>query len=299
MTTANPPTLFAVIIPHKDDVKRLQVCLDALVHNSRNTDVLRRGEVIVVDNNSEADLTGTIAKYPEVRFVSELEPGAAMARNRGVRETNADRIFFLDCDCVPDDSWLETAMLAIEDAEIVGGFIETFDETEPPRTGAQAFETVFAFRQKFYVEQKSFSVTANLLTWREIFTSVGDFRPFVSEDLEWCQRANRKNYKLTYDGRLKVAHPTRNDWRALSRKWRRLVDESFALHRLNEGSRLSWLIRAGMVLVSPSIDIFKVFKSKKKLSSNEKIRAATTLVRIRAYRALWMCQQALGSTTTQ
>ena len=291
MSKPKSEPLYAVIIPHKDDTVRLEKCLHSLVVKTCSPDKLAATEVLVVDNGSDADLSPLMDQFPMVRFTSETRPGAAMARNRGVRETTADRIFFLDCDCVPRPDWLETAAQHIEGEEIVGGRIETFDETSGPRTGAQAFEAVFAFHQKTYIEQKKFSVTANLLTWRPVFEKVGDFRPGVSEDLDWCVRAGEKGFRLVYCDALTVAHPTRSDWAALCRKWRRLVDESFALHRARNGTTISWFLRAGAVLASPVIDLVRVWKSPKLNSARDRLLAAATLFRLRALRAWWMLKQ--------
>ncbi|MFW5899467.1 MAG: glycosyltransferase family 2 protein, partial [Jiangellaceae bacterium] len=86
--------------------------------------------------------------------------------------------------------------------DAVGGRVEVFHEDEGagpstgprtvPRTGAQAFEAVFAFENRAYVERKGFSVTANLVTRRAVFEDVGPFRPGLSEDLDWCARARAR-----------------------------------------------------------------------------------------------------------
>ncbi len=39
---------------------------------------------------------------------------------------------------------------------LTGGRVYIFDETPPPRSGAEAFERVFAFRQRDYIERKGF-----------------------------------------------------------------------------------------------------------------------------------------------
>ena len=174
---------FAVIIPHYEDVARLTLCLQALF--DADDDVLADGEVAVVDNGSSQSLAELEARFPRARFLIEKEKGAAAARNKGVAETTAAFLFFLDADCIPGPDWLETAKDAVKRADLVGGRIDTFDETPPPRSGAEAFEAVFAFRQKAYVEEKGFSVSANLLTPRAVFKDTGGFVVGVSEDLDW------------------------------------------------------------------------------------------------------------------
>ena len=185
MTSSTPNA--AIIIPHHEDVARLARCLAAL-----RPQVEAAGpqvEVVVVDNASRTDLAPARAAWPDIRIVVETAKGAAHARNRGVAETSAPRIFLLDCDCVPAPDWLATALLVAPRADLVGGTVTLFDETTGPRSGAEAFETVFAFDNRGYIERKGFSVTANLLTTREAFERVGGFQAGLSEDLDWCRRA--------------------------------------------------------------------------------------------------------------
>ena len=282
----------SVIVPHYNDVDRLHVCLSALVPQLASTSVST--EIIVVDNNSTDDLTTIANEFPEVRLVVETKQGAAEARNRGVRESNAKRIYFLDCDCIPAKDWLNVAHRAIADADIVGGRVDTFDETPPPRSGAEAFETVFAFQQKAYIEEKQFSVTANLLTWRSVFDATGPFRAGVSEDVDWCHRAVGAGYKLTYNADLAVMHPTRQDWPALERKWRRMCREAFELSGRGPLKRLLWTARSVAVLGSVAIHLPKLFLSRRLETFGERLRGVATLIKLRSVRCYWMVRQAAG-----
>ncbi|WP_353475849.1 glycosyltransferase (plasmid) [Salipiger sp. H15] len=280
----------AVIIPHYNDAARLGRCLDALARNPRPLPV----EILVVDNGSTESLEPLAARHPEVRFVTEPGRGAATARNSGVAVSSAPRLFFLDADCIPAEDWLATAFRRIEGAQIVGGAVRIFDETPPPRSGAQAFETVFAFQQESYVRDHGFAVTANLLTWRDVFEDTGPLVNGLAEDKEWCLRARARGYRITYAADLVVAHPSRADWPALRRKWLRLTREGFALTGAGQGGHLSWLARAGLVLLSPFGHLPKVLLSPRLSSGAERLRASQTLFRLRFARAGWMLRQALG-----
>lgn len=279
----------AVIIPHYNDVARLARCLERLM--AADTDGT---EIVVVDNGSTQPMEALRAAHPAVRFITEPQKGAAVARNRGVRETTAPWLFFLDADCLPAPDWLAVARTHAAGgeagADIIGGRVDVFDETPPPRSGAQAFETVFAFHCRDYVTRKGFSVTANMLTRRDVFLATGDFVNGLPEDREWCQRARRRGYGLRYDDALRVAHPTRTDWAALVRKWRRLSEESYALHRAEGGSRAAWGVTALATLVSGLTDLPKVI-AHPALALAERARGAGVLVRLRALRAVWMARQ--------
>lgn len=286
MTT---PPYAAIIIPHYNDVARLSRCLVALLPQMRSGI-----ELVVVDNGSSDSLEALRAVYPEVRLITETAKGAAMARNRGVRETTALRLFFLDCDCVPDPDWLDTAQRVADQADLVGGLVTVFDETPPPRTGPQAFETVFAFDNKGYIEQQGFSVTANLLTHRKVFAAVGEFTHGVSEDLDWCRRARNKGFGLIYCEALRCAHPTRSDWPAFLRKWRRLTQEMFGVNGKSPMARLRWGLRGLAMIPSIAIHLPRVLKNPRLSGPRERLAALVTLARLRMIRALWMIRQAVG-----
>ncbi|WP_340110199.1 glycosyltransferase family 2 protein [Pikeienuella sp. HZG-20] len=281
----------AVIIPHYNDLTRLGVCLEALAPQLRR----RRAEVecVVVDNDSPCDLAPVTAAYPEIRVLVEVKKGAAEARNRGVAETTAPNLLFIDSDCVAAPDWLETGLALAGSDEVIGGRVDTFDETPPPRSGAEAFETVFAFHQKTYVEKKGFSVTANLLTTRAVFEATGPMRAGLSEDVDWSRRAAAAGYPLRYVDELAVSHPTRRDWPALARKFRRTTDEGFLLNGVTPAARVKWLLRAALVLGSGVLHVGKILRSPKLASGLERRRAAATLLRIRAARCGWMIRQAL------
>jgi GT2 family glycosyltransferase len=278
----------AIIIPHYNDVARLCRCLTALMPQ------IGPGiELVVVDNGSTESLDPLRASWPDLRLVTEAAKGAAHARNRGVAETGAALLFFLDCDCLPAPDWLQTALAVCGRADVTGGRIEVFDETPPPRTGAQAFEAVFAFDNRAYVARQGFSVTANLLTRRDVFAATGPFRAGLSEDLDWCRRATALGYRLAYEDGLRVGHPSRGDWPALCRKWRRLTEEGFGVNGTSPRRRLAWAGRAALMPVSILVHLPRVLRHPALRDPGERRRALVTLARLRLTRMRWMLAQAL------
>ncbi len=281
----------AVIIPHYEDPARLRRCLDALAAQDPAPDV----EIVVVDNGSTADLSWVAAEHPRVRLVTEEAKGAGPARNRGVAETRARLLFFVDADCVPDADWVEAGRRAMaEGAEILGGAVGTFDETPPPRSGAQAFEAVLAFNFQRYIEVVGFTGAGNLLTRREIFEATGGFRPAVSEDIDWSRRATALGYRIAFAPEVRVVHPTRTDWPALRRKWLRMTREGFRLRQGRPRARLAWALRAVAVLASPMRDVPRFLLTDRLSGAGERTRGIATLLRLRALRARWMLAQAMG-----
>lgn len=287
---AHPPTDLAIVIPHFDDLARLRRCLTALAAQDCSG-----VDVIVADNATPGGLGSLPSDFPWLRFVTEHRKGAAAARNAGAAATTAPWIAFLDADCVPARNWLAKARGIADGKEdvVTGGRIRVFDETPPPRSGAEAFETVFAFNQDGYITRKGFSVTANLVTARSTFTAVGPFVVGVSEDLDWCHRATAAGYQLVYDPALCVSHPTRSDWPALRRKWRRTTAEGFGLVRHSLSGRAGWAMKALAMPLSVFLHLPRIF-AHSELSWNEKLRAAGTLVRLRLARMVWMIEQSIG-----
>lgn len=289
-TTTDQPDI-AVIIPHYNDVDRLERCLGALMKNE-----IGQAEILVVDNNSPNPPDRLHDQFPSVRFLTETEKGAGPARNKGVANSTAELLIFIDADCVPDHSWLTVARQVAHRADLIGGRVDVFDETPPPRNGAEAFETVFAFDQKTYIETKGFSITANLITSRKTFSDVGLFGNGISEDYDWCTRAREKGYRLSYAPELQVAHPSRSNWEMLKKKWQRLTQESFALSLQNNpgpSGRLKWGVKSLLLPFSIPAHLPRIFFSKRLSSLGEKSRAAQTLFKLRLLRMWWAQKQAI------
>lgn len=280
----------AVIIPHFEDPARLSRCVAALAADPE----IAAAEVVVIDNGSSVDPAPCLTPLPAARLVREVQRGAAAARNRGVSETTAEALLFLDCDCVPERGWIGEALAALEGADVVGGCIDLFDETPPPRSGAEAFEAVFGFRQRFYVERLGFTVTANMATRRDVFQAVGPFDGAVAEDVDWCRRATALGCSLRYAENMIVAHPTRSTFAALRRKAARTEAERFALAARRPWGRARWALRAAAVLASPLVDGPRLIASARLRGAGERLRGVAALTAIRALRAAWMIGWALG-----
>ncbi|WP_170376761.1 glycosyltransferase family 2 protein [Ruegeria atlantica] len=293
MSTArtDPAPTDAVIIPHYNDPDRLERCLRALMEND-TTDT----EIVVVDNASPVSLDEVKLAFPDVRFITETQKGAAHARNKGIAATTAPRLFFIDADCVPAPDWLTVGRAIANRADLVGGRVDVFDETPPPRSGAEAFEAVFAFNFRRYIEVQGFSGAGNLLTRRDVFDAIGGFINGISEDQEWTMRAVARGYSLVYEDRFRVKHPSRQDWSALRTKWRRMTQEAYQLNGTGGKARLRWAIRGLAMPASAMVHTPKVLASSRLNSTGETLRAIATLIRLRCTRMVWMLRQAAGGS---
>ena len=139
-----PSPRISVVVPHYNDLERLDTCLAALV-----TQTLPREdyEIIVADNNSPCGLAEVEkAVAGRARVVTAMEPGAGPARNAGAEAAQGQILAFTDSDCVPEPQWLEKGVAALgRDGDFIGGGMKVLVPGDRPMSGAEAFETVFAF----------------------------------------------------------------------------------------------------------------------------------------------------------
>lgn len=270
----------AVIIPHYKDYVRLDQCLEDL-----NACAGRDWTDIVVIHSGDTRPDHVFEHHHKgVRFLHEPKRGAGPARNLGVARSTAPYLLFIDADCRPAPDLLIEARRHADAADIVGGHIDLFDETPGHRTGAEAFEAVFAFRQKTYVRRKHFAATANLFTKRSVFDAVGPFTTDIAEDKEWCLRARSLGYTITYARRMRVRHPSRGTWESLVQKWRRLMREEFALMRRSSIFLFAWLGKFAAMPLSILLDLPRVWFSARLNGPSERILASWTLIKLRLWR---------------
>ncbi len=269
----------SIVIPHFNDPGGLDRCLTALVGQTTTPD-----EIIVADNMSPQGAAAIAAIVAgRAALVIARERGAGPARNAGVAAATGDILAFTDSDCVPEPGWLQAGVAALADADLVGGRM-TVLVPAGARSGAEAFEQVFAFDNEAYVRRKGFTVTANLFCPRAVFDAVGGFRVGVSEDLEWCHRARAAGYRLGYAPDAVVGHPARHDWTALIGKWRRINAESYGLVSGSLGGRIGWLARSWAMPASILAHAPRILRSPALADGAERRAALATLVRLRLWR---------------
>jgi glycosyltransferase involved in cell wall biosynthesis len=282
VSNAAQTPLVSVIIPHYNDLLRLDTCLTALQKQSFPQDKV---EIIVADNGSSVGMDAVLAAVKGRACVVHAPiPGAGPARNVGVTHARGQILAFTDADCVPESDWLSEGVKALEKADFVGGAMTVLTREGQPKSGAEGFEVVFAFDNQTYVERQKFTVTANLFCTRDMFAKVGDFKTEVSEDKEWCLRAGDLGYRIGYAAKAVVGHPARENWPQLLKKWQRLNAEGFALFKERDGNALKWLMRTWALLPSIPIHGIKILTSSALHGPGEKLRACATLVRCRLWR---------------
>jgi len=283
---ARPPRidLVSVIVPHLNDYDNLDACLTLLRAQSFPSD---RTEIIVADNGSSRGpdavrrIVGTRG-----RFVEVAERGAGPARNAGVRASRGEALAFIDSDCRPHPRWLEEGLAELQSADFVGGRVDVLVEDPRRMTAAEAFESVFAFRNDHYVKDRNFTVTASMFVWRSVFDAVGGFDNGVPEDLDWCRRARRQGYRIGFAPNSIVGHPARRTMTELKRKWRRLTLEWCEGARRDRRGPAFMLMHAWAVLLSIGPHALAAITSNRLSGTRNRSLAIGALAWIRAYRFL-------------
>jgi GT2 family glycosyltransferase len=279
----------SVIIPHLNTPDLLAGCVASVLGQSLDHGA---AEVIVVDNGSRLPLDAVRAAAPSVRFLDEPAPGPGLARNHGVAAAGAPILAFIDADCTAAKGWLQAAVDAVEAdpaKAVVGGDIRISLARPPRMTGIEAYECVFGFRQKMYIEHKHFSATANMAMARRVFEAVGPFGGIeLAEDLDWGQRAHAAGYPVRYVPAMQVWHPARKDLAALEGKWRRHIRHDWTVAQTSRSGRIRWWLRALALMASGPLEAPRLLLSSRLQGLGNRLRGIDTLVRIRAFRAAEM-----------
>ena len=196
----NAPTV-SIVIPVRNGAATIADALDAL-------DIQRYDgpyEVIVVDDRS-SDGTREIARSsPVVTRVIELDRvGPGRARNAGAAVAQATLIAFLDADCQPTRTWLQSGVSALERADLVIG------ETQPrPDRELGAFDRTLGVSGCTPLFE-----SANLFVRRELFERLGGFESWLGprggkelgEDVWFGWRAVRAGARITACPDARVHH---------------------------------------------------------------------------------------------
>ena len=274
--------LISVIIPHYNDLANLERCMRLL---AAQTLPQSQFEIVVADNNSRCGLQEVERVCGEfARVVPAPIQGAGAARNAAVEASRGRYLAFINSDCRATPTWLEHGLAALSSAQIVGGRVEVDYEDPAHPSAVEAFEKVFAFNFKRYIEQLGFSGSGNMFVSREIFDRVGGFRGLVAEDVDWGRRAVAGNYRFRYAPDVVVSHPARRTWAELTQKWRKTSSEAFAAAIEKPNGRTLWFLRSFAVLGSPFVHWIVVARSNKLQSVEQRLMATGVLFRIRLWR---------------
>lgn len=286
-----PPV--SVIIPHLNQHEALSACLTSLMPQSYPAALI---EIIVVDNGSKLSCEPVTREFSGVRMLVEAEPGPGPARNRGIAAASHAMLAFIDADCRADPGWLAAAVTALESEDstgVVGGDVR-IDAVSPAQlTPIEAYESVFAFRQRLYIARDHFSGTGNLAMRRSVFEQVGPFAGIgIAEDRDWGQRATAAGFPPRYVESMIIFHPARKRFEDLCEKWRRHIAHDLETHRLKGKSDWQWRLKSAAMIASIVPHAGMLFTSRRVSGIANRVKGLGILARIRCFRAAEMLRQA-------
>lgn len=288
--------VISVVVPHLNQPAALEACLRSLDDQS-----LPRGlfEVIVVDNGSVCIPKDIVASHPGTCLLRESRSGPGPARNRGVLCATGDVLAFIDADCRAHRDWLRNALeniRSLPEGTILGGDVRIWRDGRDGFTAIEAYEEIFGYRFKLFIERHGYSGTGNLVVRRTDFDTVGPFAGIeFAEDVEWGQRARAAGLTFRYVPEMVVFHPARRSLHELCAKWDRHVQHELNMARGRRGWKLRWVARALAVLASPIAHSVKVAGSERIRGLSIRAKAISVLLAIRAYRARKMFSLLRGS----
>lgn len=281
-------TFVSVVIPHYNDLSALTECVRLLELQTYPRD---RFEIIVADNNSACGLAAVRSAAPAAIVVPAPIQGAGPARNAGVAASAGEILAFIDSDCAPGREWLERGVASLGNFDFSGGKV-IVSSRDPERPSAvEAFEMVFAFDFKRYIEKVGFTGTGNMFVPRKMFDVVGPFRFGLSEDMEWSFRARDKGFKLGFAPEAVVRHPARRDWRELKLRWSRMVREQYLLACERPFGRLRWAAAALAMPASIAPHAWRLLRTDRLQRLRDRFASMMVLIRLRIWRSGAMLRQ--------
>ncbi len=280
----------SIIIPHLNTPELLVHSLRAVANQSIDHGF---AEIIVVDNGSRFPLDHLAAAWPGVLFLREPTPGPGPARNTGVAAASAPLLAFIDADVTALPGWLQAGLDALDAGPPgpIGGDVR-IGVADPERlTGTEAFECVFAFRQRDYIKRKHYSGAGNMMLARAVFDVAGPFDGIDHpEDRAFGERSHAAGMPTTYVPAMCALHPPRRSVAEMRGKWQRLSQQAYTAHRKSGRSDLRWRLRAAAVALSGIAHAPKMLLSSRVSGLGNRLRGLGCLLQIRWLRALDMMQ---------
>lgn len=285
--------LISIVIPHYNQPDYLRTCLQTLYDQEPYDAQI---EIFVVDNGSRQMPDAVCADFPEVTLLQETKQGPGPARNHGVDHAKGDVLAFIDADCHAHPGWLAaiTAAFADPTTQIAGGDVRVnfVDPSNP--TSLEAYERIYAYRNRMYIKRHGYSGTGNLATRPAVIADVGGFAGIgVAEDRDWGLRAGAKGYRIEYLADMIVYHPARRSFSELTSKWDRHISHEFATRRAGISGTVKWFAKAAALMISPLPEAVRVARTDRLETLQERLLALRCLIQIRFYRARAMVNAAM------
>jgi GT2 family glycosyltransferase len=228
----------SLVICTRDRPHALERCLQSLARQRSAP-----GEIMVVDNSATGSARPVCARFPEVTYHTEPQPGLSRARNAGVRAASCPIIAFTDDDVEPHPNWLSEVARTFRDHDVdsmTGLVLPASLETQAQRSfqfAMGAFGGSFVpvlFDRRFLEEQKAVGAQvwrigagANMAFRRSAFERAGLFDERLGAGASGCSEDSEIWYRLLalggtclHEPRAVTFHHHRGGWNELKSQMR-------------------------------------------------------------------------------
>jgi GT2 family glycosyltransferase len=203
-----------VVVPVRDAERAIGPCIDSLLALRYPA---QRLELRVVDNGSKDGTRAVLAGYGDrIAIVTERRPGAAAARNAGLRGAGGEIVAFTDADCIVDPGWLEALVAPLSDPAvgIAGGTIRALAPANPVELFGEA---IHDHRRAIEEYDPPYAITMSWASRLEVLRELGGFdeRFLRGQDVELSYRALQAGYCFAFVPGAIVYHRNERDLRGL------------------------------------------------------------------------------------
>jgi glycosyltransferase involved in cell wall biosynthesis len=232
----------SVIIPIYNGERDLPDLINCLLEQTYPQQEI---EYLLIDNNSSDRTANLLAEAEkkalergiQIHHLSETSiQSAYAARNRGIRNASGEIIVFTDADCRPQPNWIEQLIQPFANPQI--GIVAGNLVALSGKTLLEKYAEYCGMMSPQFLLEHSFcpyGQTANLAIRKQIFTSVGLFRPHLTTggDADICWRILKETeWQLEFASEAVILHRHRSSWRELKSQWRRYGTSNRYLHEL-------------------------------------------------------------------
>jgi len=223
----DPSELVSIIIPFKDKVSLLMVCINGLIHN---TDY-KNFEILLINNNSIESETMSychklVKSHKNITLYDFNEPfNFSKLNNFAVSKSNGTSVLFLNNDIeVINNDWLSEMVSHIQRPEVAAvgakllypdntiqhaGLVVNQDCALHINKGLLDQEVGY-FERANHTQNISACTAACLLVKKSVFLEIGGFDsdlfPIAYNDVDLCLKIRQQGYLITYTPYAKLYH---------------------------------------------------------------------------------------------